>query len=138
MVGAITLAALTPFGSAPASATPASQLAAAAPIEIRATTLVAGKKNLLGMNLKPTATLTDTVTGEPLVGHVVLFYLRNSEWLPPMCGGVTNALGVATCGGMREQMFVLQARGYRASSNPKEVGNIYYRSSTDEVGLFGS
>ena len=132
------LATLGTFGTTSATAAPTAQQAAAAPVEVRYTTLVAGKKNLLGMNLKPTAKLTDTATGAPLAGFTVLFYLRNNPYIPHMCGGVTNAAGVATCGGVQEQFYVLQKRGYEAQFGGKDVGDVYYRSSQDVVGLFGS
>jgi hypothetical protein len=88
------------------------------------------------MNVKPRAKVTDAVTGAPLAGLQVAFYLGN-ELLPPMCGGVTNAQGVATCGGVREQVYVFQARGYEAQFHGKLVGEVYYHSSQDSVGLFG-
>ena len=135
---ALTVAALVPLGPAPASAAPPAGTSAAAPSEYRNTTIVAGKKNLLGMNLKPTAKLTDALTGAPLAGLQVLFYLRNNLGVPHMCGGLTNAQGVATCGGVRDQMYVLQKKGYIASFGGAEVGTVYYRGSDDEVTLFGS
>jgi len=134
----IIVAALVPVGSATATAAPVPEAAAAVPSEFRYTTIVAGKKNVLGMNLKPTAKVTDTVTGAPLAGLQVLFYLRNNPFIPHMCGGITNAQGVATCGGVREQMYVLQKNGYIAQFGGREVGQIYYRSSSDEVMVFGS
>ena len=131
------LAAFGTIGTTSATAAAPSQESAAAPSEFRYTTLVAGKRNILGMNVKPTAKLTDTLTGAPLAGQVVLFYLPGNQMLPHMCGGVTNAAGVATCGGVREQFYVLQYRGYDAQFHGKDVGDVYYRGSGDTVGLFG-
>jgi hypothetical protein len=134
----IMVAVLVPVGSEAATAAPAVDAAAAVPSEYRYTTIVAGKKNVFGMNLKPTAKVTDTLTGAPLAGLSVVFYLRNNPFIPHMCGGITNAQGVATCGGVREQMYVWQKNGYIAQFGGKEVGQIYYRSSSDEVTVFGS
>ncbi len=134
----IMVAVLVPVGSASATAASAVEAAAAVPSEYRSTTIVAGKKNVFGMNLKPTAKVTDTLTGAPLAGLSVVFYLRNNPYIPHMCGGVTNAQGVATCGGVREQMYVLQKNGYIAQFGGIEVGPIYYRPSSDEVMVFGS
>jgi len=137
IVAALLLAAFGTFGTTSATAAPVSKAAAAAPTENRDTAIVAGKKNLLGMNLKPTARLTDAATGDPLVGFTVSFYYLN-QVLPPFCSAVTNAVGVATCGGVREQIGVIQNRGYDAQFQSKQVGDVYYSWSTDEVGLFGS
>lgn len=137
LVAALALTALAPVGSAQAAAPEAP--AAAEPSEYRQAKIVAGKKNLLGMNLKPTATLTDAVTGAPLVGFPVLFYLRdNPVGIPHMCGGYTNAKGVAKCGNLRIQSYVLQRNGYLASFQSQEVGGVFWFGGSDEVSLFGS
>ena len=137
LVAALALTALVPVGSAQAVAPDAP--AAAESAQLRQVKVVAGKKNLLGMNLKPTATLTDALTGAPLEGFPVLFYLRNNPvGIPHMCGGYTNAKGVAKCGNLQVQMYVLQRNGYLATFQGQEIGDVFWSGASDEVALFGS
>jgi hypothetical protein len=135
VAAALTVAALIPFGSAQAAAVGGPQTETS---ESRNSVTLAGGRNIFGMNLKPRARITDAVTGAPLAGAQVSFFLPQSEFVPPICTAVTNAQGVATCGGVREQIYVFQSRGYRAEFQGGAIGDIFYWPSKDLVGLFGA
>jgi hypothetical protein len=124
--------ALVSLGAAPSTA---------AVVEYRDTTIVAGQPNPLKTHvvMQPRAKLTDTLTGAPLRGHRVEFWL-NTGPLPaagPICVAFTDALGVAKCSvGYHDLMAAMQI-GYEARYNSTRVGDIMYRSSSDLVKFLG-
>ncbi len=109
----------------------------AATTESRDSAILAGGRNLFGDEPGAQGEAHRRRDRGPLAGTSVSFFLPNSEFVPPNCTGVTNAQGVATCGGFREQLYVFQSRGYRAEFGGGPVGDIFYWPSKDSVGLFG-
>jgi hypothetical protein len=131
---ALTTAAIGMLGTTPATAGAAAQVTE----ETRPTTLVAGHPKLLGLtvSLKPAARLTDGVTGQPLAGLEIQFW-PNGDAIFPLCEGITDAQGIAKCGGPMEQWQVLVGRGYEAVFSPVAVGDIWYELSRDRTRLLG-
>ena len=111
-------------------------------VETHETTLVAGKPNLFGVhyNLSPQAKLTDNVTGKPIAGETIDFMAEApSGYLLPVCKGVTDAQGIAKCGGFGAVFKILQSpnKQYTAYYTGRIVGEIRYYDSFDTVLLGG-
>ena len=89
--------------------------------------------------MQPRAKLTDTLTGAPLAGQRVEFWM-NLGPLPaagPICVAFTDAVGVAKCSvGVRDVIAFMQV-GYEARYNSTLVGEVMHRSSSDLVKFLG-
>jgi hypothetical protein len=109
--------------------------ATASTTETRATTIVASypRLNGLAVSLRPSARLTDAVTGQPLAGQQIDFFIGVDIF--PSCTAVTDANGVAKCTGTRLQVSVLLARTYEAVFGSATVGDIYYELSRNRATL---
>ena len=109
--------------------------ATASTSETRGTTIVAGYPRLNGLtvSLRPSARLTDAVTGQPLAGQQIEFFIGADIF--PSCTAVTDANGVAKCSGTRLQVSVLLARTYEAVFGAASVGEIYYEVSRNRATL---
>ena len=132
---ATTIATLTAFVSLGAGPSTAAE------IEFRDTTIVGGHPNPLKTHvvMQPRAKLTDTLTGAPLAGHRVEFWLDLGP-LPaggPMCVAFTDALGVAKCTVGYQDLAAAMQVGYEARHNSTRVGDVMYRSSSDLVTFLG-
>jgi hypothetical protein len=117
------LAALGVWGAPSASA-------ADEPLE-RSSKIVAGHPRLGAVPLSPAARLTDAVTGKPIPGQEVKIWVGQNIF---PCTGVTNANGVARCGGPQAAWILLLTRTLRVAYEGGMVGDIRYWHSIDEVG----
>jgi hypothetical protein len=110
-------------------------------VEFRATTTVGGKPGLFGLNydMTPRAKVTETQTGNPVVGVTVQFQAEApSGYLLPVCSAVTNADGVAKCGGAKAVKAVLAImqspnKEYIAYFSGQQVGEVIWQDSYDRV-----
>src|SRR5215210_6004010 len=117
LVSAVVVTAICLLGSVStlagsASATTSAPAVAASASEYRDTAILAGYPRLNGItvSLRPSARLTDAVTGLPLAGQEIVFWIGDAIF--PSCTAVTDANGVAKCSGTRLQVDVLIARTY--------------------------
>ncbi len=69
------------------------------------------------------ARLTNDMTGEPIAGQLVEFWAGGDA---PVCSATTDASGVASCGGVLEQVLVALDSGYEA----RYAGAAPYAGST--------
>ncbi|MFJ7955793.1 IPT/TIG domain-containing protein [Streptomyces sp. NPDC096319] len=81
----------------------------------------------LSINLKLSATLTDTTTGKPVSGATVKFAVGTAV----VCSAATNAAGIATCTGVGSVVAVLLNLGYTATYN----GSPAMEAATTTAGL---
>jgi hypothetical protein len=131
---ATTVATIATLGAAPSTA--------AAVTEYRDTTMVGGQPNPLKLHLlmQPRAKLTDSLTGAPVVGQRVDFWL-NLGPLPaagPICVSQTDANGVAKCPfiGYPDSLYLVMY-GYEARFSGATVGDVRHNQSRDYVKFLG-
>lgn len=140
LVSAVVVTAICLLGSVttlagPASASTSAPAAATSLAESRDSAILAGYPRLNGftVSLRPSARLTDAVTGLPLAGQEIIFIIGDSPF--PSCTAVTDANGVAKCSGTQYQVQVLFARTYEAVFGAGYVGDHYYSFSRNRATL---
>lgn len=107
-------------------------------VEHRPTTIAGGRPGLFGLNviMTPHAKLTDTATGEPIVGATVEFSAEApSGYNLPVCSAVTNSKGLASCGGVKAVLAIMQSpnQEYMAYFPGMQIGEVSYNQSFDRV-----
>ncbi|MEV7012250.1 IPT/TIG domain-containing protein [Streptosporangium sp. NPDC051022] len=81
----------------------------------------------ININLHPSATLTDTTTGQPLAGKTVTFKVGTHT----VCTDTTNSSGVASCYGLVPLATILLHLSYTATF----TGTPALEAATDTAGL---
>ncbi|MFD0890499.1 IPT/TIG domain-containing protein, partial [Streptosporangium algeriense] len=82
---------------------------------------------VINVNLHPSATLTDTTTGQPLAGQSVTFKVGTHT----VCTDTTNSSGVASCYGLIPLTTILLHLSYTATF----TGTPALEAATDTAGL---
>lgn len=82
-----------------------------------------------GISLPLSARLSALSTNQPVAGQAVTF----STGSGPICTGVTNSFGVATCGGLGGTFAAIGAGGFTA----RFLGDVNHLGSTGQGGLIG-